>query len=333
MPANAFQFELTAFDAEMGRCCGDSTLRAGGPGPATLTTTVPRELVHRSAVAEVMLTGWRQVDGTRFVMTAQWPRGHSFFIPVADGHHDPLIGCETLRQIGILLGHAGFGVPFGHQFLVRDLHLAVRPEHLKVGYEPAALSIDVTCTKIDRRGKNLSRLRFEAVFHRDGQVAATGGGSFSCMAPKVYRRLRGAHVLGGDRHPLPPSSPVAPQSVGRTAPMDVVLSPTGARHRWLLRTDTRHPVLFEHAVDHVPGMVLIEAARQATASALGRSCYLPLGIASEFTRYTELASPCTIEARRLPASAPGEGESVLVTGVQDGVRVFGCTVTAAPHAG
>ncbi|MFE6989647.1 AfsA-related hotdog domain-containing protein, partial [Streptomyces pharetrae] len=92
----------------------------------TLTSTVPSELVHRAAVAEVLLTGWRRVDDSRFVMTAQWPRGHCFFTPVAGGYHDPLIGCETLRQIGLLLGHAEFGVPFGHQFLVRDIGLAVR---------------------------------------------------------------------------------------------------------------------------------------------------------------------------------------------------------------
>ncbi|CAM5488410.1 adhesin [Streptomyces spiroverticillatus] len=333
MPASTFQDELTAFDTRTGRCCADSALRPDRPRPATLTSTVPRELVHRSAVAEVLLTGWRRVDDTRFVISAQWPRGHSFFTPVADGRHDPLIGCETLRQIGILLGHAEFGVPFGHQFLIQDLHFAVRPQHLEVGYEPAALSVSVTCTQVVRRGENLSRMRFDAVFHRDGQVAATGGGSFSCLAPKVYRRLRGAHVPASDCRPSAPGSPTAPARVGRLSPMDVVLSPTEAQNRWLLRADTRHPVLFEHAVDHVPGMVLIEAARQATAVVLDRPHYLPVNLACEFARYTELAQPCTIEARPLPTPSPEGGRSVLVTAVQSGVPVFTCTVTAAPDEG
>lgn len=331
MPASAFQVEPAVSDAGTGRCCAASTAGRGGFAPVTLTSTVPSELVHRAAVAEVLLTGWRRVDDSRFVMTAQWPRGHCFFTPVAGGYHDPLIGCETLRQIGLLLGHAEFGVPFGHQFLVRDIGLAVRPRHLRVGYEPAALSIDVTCTQIERRGGNLARLRLEAVFRRDGDVVATGGGSFSCLAPQVYRRVRGARVLARDCRRLAPISAAAPRSVGRVSPMDVVLSPTGEHNRWLLRTDTRHPVLFEHAVDHVPGMVLIEAARQATASALGRPRYLPLSITGEFTRYTELATPCTIQARRLPGAAPAGQESVLVSAVQDGAQVFACTVTAGPH--
>lgn len=331
MPASTFQVEQTTFDREMTRGTKASTTKPGGFYPNTLTMTVPKELVHRSTVAEVMLTDWNRVDDTHFVMSAEWPRGHSFFTPVADGYHDPLIGCETVRQIGILLGHAEFGVPFGHQFLVWDLDLAVRPQHLRVGCGPASLSIDVHCTEINRRGRNLSGLRFEAVFHRDGNIVATGGGSFSCMAPAVYRRVRGEHIPGGNRDQLPLISPAAPQSVGRTSPMDVVLSPTNEQNRWQLLPDTRHPVLFEHAVDHVPGMVLVEAARQATAAALGRPSYLPLAIANEFKRYVELDSPCMIEASPLPGTSSEGERSVLVTAHQGGSLVFNSTVTAGSH--
>ncbi|WP_331725797.1 hypothetical protein OG264_39190 (plasmid) [Streptomyces xanthophaeus] len=308
-----------------------SPSRPTSPAWPTLTTTVPKELVHRSAVAEVLLTDWERHDETRFRVAAQWPRGHSFFTPVADGYHDPLIGCETIRQIGMLLGHAEFDVPLGHQFSVGDIHISVRPQHLRVGWSPASLDIEVTCTEIKRRRRNLSGLRFEAVIRREGYVVATGGGSFSCMALGVYQRVRGSHTLGGDWRQLPLVSPAAPQSVGRMSPMDVVLSPTGEPTRWQLRADTRHPVLFEHAVDHVPGMVLVEAARQATASVLGRSSYLPLSITTEFKRYAELDAPCTIEAERLPGRGPGSTETVLVTGHQGGVLVFSATVVAGAH--
>ncbi|MGJ5760744.1 hypothetical protein [Streptomyces galbus] len=49
----------------------------------------------------------------------------------------------------------------------------------------------------------------------------------------------------------------------------------------------------------MPGMVLLEAARQATTAHLGRPC-LPAGITSHFTRYAELDTPCLITARTLP---------------------------------
>ncbi|MFE4263149.1 ScbA/BarX family gamma-butyrolactone biosynthesis protein [Streptomyces sp. NPDC056883] len=293
---------------------------------------MPKELVHRSAVAEVLLTRWERRDDTHFRVAAQWPRGHSFFTSVADGYHDPVIGCETIRQIGTLLGHAEFDVPQGHQFSVGDIHISVRPQHLRVGWSPASLDIEVTCSEIKRRGGSLAGMRIDVVMRREGHTVAIGGGSLSCMAPKVYERVRGNHTLGGDWHQLPLIRPAAPQSVGRTSPMDVVLSPTGEPALWQLRVDTRHPILFEHAVDHVPGMVLIEAARQATASLLGRSSYLPLGIASEFKRYAELDSPCMIEAVRLTTGDAGNEEAVLVTGHQDGAPVFNATVIAGPHS-
>lgn len=117
------------------------------------------------------------------------------------------------------------------------------------------------------------------------------------------------------------------------SPTDVVLSPAGEPHRWQLRLDTRHPVLFDHMVDHVPGMVLLEAARQAATATLGHAS-LPLAVTSQFQRYVELDAPCLIEAHRIPPTGTGAAgaESVLVTAHQDQTPVFRCTVTMAPPA-
>ncbi|MFG2772124.1 ScbA/BarX family gamma-butyrolactone biosynthesis protein [Streptomyces sp. NPDC048350] len=292
----------------------------------TLTTTVPKEFVHRASVAEVMLTDWARTDDSHFTVAAQWPRGHSFFTTV-EGCHDPLIAAETIRQAGSLLAHAEFGVPLGYNFLMWELGFAVHPERLRVESTPATLDIEVACSDIKRRGANLAGLRYEAVVRRDGHTVATGGASFTCTSPRVYERLR-AERLGRGRPQPPLTAPTAPQTVGRVSPMDVVLSPTGEQGRWQLRVDTRHPVLFEHPVDHVPGMMLLEAARQATAATLG-SPTLPLSVTSTFARYAELDASCMIEARRLPGSGTDREESVLVTAHQEGEPVFRATVTAA----
>ncbi|UQX05317.1 ScbA/BarX family gamma-butyrolactone biosynthesis protein [Streptomyces sp. RerS4] len=297
----------------------------------SLTATVPKELVHRASVAEVLLTDWNRIDETHFTVTAQWPRSHSFYTPIAGGYHDPLICGETVRQIGSLLAHAEYGVPFGHAFLWWDMSLTVDPEHLQVRPTPAALDIDVHCTDVRRRGRSLAALTYETVVRREGHVVARGRLSYTCASPAVYRRLRPEHTLEADHRPLPLTAPVAPQSVGRLSPTDVVLSPLGEPNRWQLRVDTLHPVLFDHPVDHVPGMTLLEAARQAAAAALGRSSLLPIGIDSDFKRYAELDVPCVIEARVLSRAESGTYDTVYVTGRQDGEFVFGSTVTAAPQ--
>ncbi|MEQ8143387.1 ScbA/BarX family gamma-butyrolactone biosynthesis protein [Streptomyces sp. OP7] len=305
---------------------------AAGPAAPrypSLTTTVPKEFVHRASVAEVMLTGWERADEGRFAVTAQWPRGHIFFTSV-NGCHDPLIAAETLRQIGSLLAHAEYAVPLGHHFLMRDLSLTVHPEHLLVGGAPASLDIDVVCEDVKMRRESLAGLRYTTVMRRAGQVVATGSASFTCMTSKVYQRLR-ADRLDNAGPQLPLTAPTAPQNVGRVSPTDVVLSPVGRPGRWQLRVDTRHPVLFEHPVDHIPGMMLLEAARQA-AVATTREDAMPLSLTGQFTRYAELDTPCTIDARRLPHTDQEQTTAVQVTGHQDAQPVFQSTVTLATPA-
>lgn len=295
------------------------------PRHANLTTTVPKEFVHRASVAEVMLTDWARTGDLRFSVTAQWPRGHSFFTPVAD-RYDPLMAAETFRQAGALLAHAEFEVPLDFHFLMWDLTIEVRPAHLTVGGAPASLELDVTCRDVKERGGALAGFRYDVVMRRDGLVAATGSASFSCMSPNVYRRLRRGRGPDAVR-PLPLTAPTVPQAVGRVSPTDVVLSATPRPDRWRLRLDTRHPILFEHPADHVPGMVLLEAARQAALSMVGcRS--VPLALSSEFTRYVELDEPCFIEARVVP----GDGTRVVVTGSQGDEPVFSSEVTMGPLA-
>ncbi|MEU8432018.1 ScbA/BarX family gamma-butyrolactone biosynthesis protein [Streptomyces sp. NPDC029216] len=297
-----------------------------------MLSTVPKELVHRDSAAQVLLTDWQRLDDVRFSVTAQWSRSHPFFTPVAGGHYDPLICAETIRQIAYLLGHAEFAVPFGHQFVLWDLSVSVlRPEHLLVRQAPAIVELDITCVDVKRRGGRLSGLGYEAVVRRDGHVVATGRASITCTSPAVYARLRPAHALRPDHRPLPLTAPAAPQSVARLSPTDVVLSPLAEANRWQLRVDTQHPVLFDHWVDHVPGMVLMEAARQAAAAALGRPSFMPLGVAGEFKRYVELDLPCFIETELLYQDVPGAEEVVRVTGHQSGETAFSGIVTAPSY--
>ncbi|MFI1285116.1 ScbA/BarX family gamma-butyrolactone biosynthesis protein [Streptomyces sp. NPDC020858] len=287
-----------------------------------MTSTVPRELVHRAAVAEVFLTGWSRTAENRFALTAQWPRAHSYFTPV-NGCYDPLLASETIRQVGTLLSHAEFGVPFGEQFLMWDLHHSVRPEQAGVGAAPADLELDVICSDIRRRGRRLAGMRYEVTLYCGGQVIATGGAAFDCTSPAVYQRLRGDRVGATGMRPLP--QPLAPASVGRFLTTDVVLSATERPLEWQLRVDEQHPVLFDHPVDHVPGMVLMESARQAAQAIDPSRPFLPTTMRSEFSRYAELDRPCWIQAEQLPAADTGDRQ-VRVTGHQDGNTVFSCLI-------
>ncbi|MEU9233622.1 ScbA/BarX family gamma-butyrolactone biosynthesis protein [Streptomyces subrutilus] len=332
MSASTFHVERPAIAAYQAACMAEQRPDLAALRYATLTTTVPKELVHRAAVAEVMLTGWRREDDTRFRVQAQWPRSHSFFVPIDGEYHDPLMITETIRQAGVLLSHTEFGVPLGYQFLVREIGLTVHPEYLEIDHAPASVEIEVTCFDMKRRGDRFGGMTYDAVVRREGQIVATGRISFTCVSQAVYERVRPQRVFEADHRPVALTAPTAPQNVGRTSPADVVLSPIGHSNRWLLRLNTRHPVLFDHPVDHVPGMLLLEAARQGAAAVLNRSSFLPLSVRTEYKQYTELDEPCFVEAHRLGPDSPGGAERVRVSGYQGGTLTFTSLVTAAPDS-
>lgn len=292
---------------------------------ALFTTTVPRGYVHRAAVAEVLLTGW-ETDATSetgacdsFVVRAQWPRGHALFAP-AGGYQDPMLLVESIRQIGSLLSHAEYGVPFGHQFLMWDISFAADAAAFATSATPTEVELHTVCHDVLRRGQAIAGMRYAVSVRRDGQTLAVGGARFNCTSPTAHRRLRGERPTS-TAGALPPA--IDPSDVGRTHRRDVLLAvPTQAREaRWELRVDTSHPILFDHPVDHVPGMVLVEAARQAARAATHWPDVLLVGMESKFTRYAELDTPCWVEARIEPSDS-ADNVRVHVQATQQGEQVF-----------
>jgi hypothetical protein len=290
---------------------------------SVLTTTVPKELVHRAALAEVFLTGWRRRTDTRFTLTAQWPRSHSFFAPPSSTHHAPLLVAETIRQAVFVLAHAEFGIPLGDHFVMNELDYRTRQEGLVIGSEPAEIRLEASCSAFRRKGTKTTGFRCDLTLYRGGRAIASGGGRFATLTPRVYERLRAGSGVG-TRPPLPLPAPVAPQFVGRVSPLDVTLAPTAEARVWRLRADVTHPTMFDHPVDHVPGMVLIEAACQAAAARVYPGAYRVLSVDSVFHRYAEFTSPCVITLQNDPA----EDAEVRVTGSQEGELVYEAALRA-----
>jgi 2-oxo-3-(phosphooxy)propyl 3-oxoalkanoate synthase len=293
--------------------------------PEGLTTTVPRQLVHRAAVAETLLTGWRRTGTERFTISAQWPRAHQLHVSADRTAYEPLLVAETVRQCGALLAHAAYDVPLGHQFVLRELRLTTRPEHLAVGATPAEPVLDITVHEVERRGGRPTGFRYDAGIRLGGERVATGHIAVTWTNESVYRRLRGGRTATNvSAPPVPPGLP--PAAVARALPADVVLAPTDRPDRWQLRVDTAHPVFFDHPLDHVPGMLLLEAARQAARADSSTGRRTPVSFHALFHQYAELDRPTWIEKVE---GAGGDGTGIHVVGRQGESAVFECGVGTA----
>ncbi|MEU9481045.1 ScbA/BarX family gamma-butyrolactone biosynthesis protein [Streptomyces sp. NPDC048191] len=276
---------------------------------------VTQRLVHKSDPAEVLLTRWCRTAPDCFQVVAHWPGAHPFYT-AASGSYEPLLVSETIRQLFPLLCHAAYDVPFGHHLVWERYDYSLEPGALRPG--PAALELRVACRDLVRRRDRLAALTMRVELVREGVVQARARSRFTVQAPAVYDRLRGerADAAGAMAAALPAPRPVRPDTAGRDHAEDVVLAPADRPDRWRLRVDTRHRKLFDHAVDHVPGMLLLEAARQAAQAVRRPERVLPVAMETAFHRYVELDRPCWIEAA---SPAP---DTVRVTARQDGELRF-----------
>ncbi|MFI9612249.1 ScbA/BarX family gamma-butyrolactone biosynthesis protein [Streptomyces sp. NPDC052023] len=287
----------------------------------TLTATVPRQFVHRAAVAETFLTGWKQTGTDRFAVAAQWPRGHGLHVSHDRSAYEPLLVVETIRQSGTLIAHTEYDVPLGHHFVLQEFEVDTFPGHLAVGPVPAEPVVDVHFVEVRHRAGRPAGARYAAEVLLDGARVATARVAFTCVAEAVYRRLRAGRTPATVTvPPAPPGLP--PRVVGRALPGDVVLAPTEREDRWRLRIDTAHPVFFDHPLDHAPGMLLLESARQA-AWARTPGGGTPSSFRSVFHRYAELDEPVWIEA------SGGAGPGLRVVATQGELTVFECLVGSA----
>lgn len=284
----------------------------------TWSHPVPRELVHRRAVTEVLLTDVREGPAGGFRAAACWPYPHTTFPADGTGRHSPLLVVETLRQLGIYLPLRWFGVPPATRMIIDDLRFALDPEQ-----EPAALAgqTEISCAirvtdPRRRRDGSLAALRLEVAFRAGGRLFAQAGGGARFLPEEKYAAVRGDR-LGARQPPAGSGVRPVPAVLGVARAADVVVA-REAGGLTIDPADPRHPFFFDHASDHVPGMVLLEAARQSAAEATGGRLLRPVSAVMAAVRFTEYAPAPRIDAaahHRTCAFRIRQGGAVTAYGV------------------
>jgi A-factor biosynthesis hotdog domain len=271
-------------------------------GTLSFDSTVPRALVHRAAISEVFVTDVLGAGDGRFRIGLQLPRAHSVHTDGGPPYHDLLLGCEAARQASALIAHRFYGVPHGHAFIFGTLDTRMEdPEAFRIGSAPAHVALDVDTEQRFRHGA-LARQRLLVRGSVDGVPCLAGEATAVYMAGTRYAALRARARRGaGDERP-PRPVPAAPAAVGRHHPRNVVISdpvPTadGTVFAAGVIVDEDHPVFFDHPLDHIPAMLILEAFRQTAVAAIAEIAYVPAervlltGVQARFRDFAELTEP------------------------------------------
>ncbi|MFH5877760.1 ScbA/BarX family gamma-butyrolactone biosynthesis protein [Arthrobacter sp. NA-172] len=255
---------------------------------ALFAASVRRELVHKRSVSEVFLTHFVQSSSRRFVARAQWPRWHVFY-GSPDDSPDSALMAETLRQAVIFLCHL-CGVPLAHKLLMPHMRISVAAATLDP-MVPAQVAVELNVKDMKLSAGRLSALTVSARFAIDGAVIGEGAASARIVNAATYQRLRGAvpaapEEYGGDLLDC--------VDVGHATQRNVMLGQSQRPFAWPLRVDPTHPIFFDHPLDHVPGMLLVEAARQAVRASCSRPDADFALFKAEFTKLIEFSYPVDV---------------------------------------
>nr|WP_276145491.1 ScbA/BarX family gamma-butyrolactone biosynthesis protein [Streptomyces sp. YIM 130001] len=274
--------------------------------------------LHRTRAMDAFPVEWSRTGEDDFCVRAQWTSTHPFFPPVSGNRYDPLLVAETFRQAALLVLHASYGVPLDHKLLLSDLGYDCRMEHLVAEPGPTDVEVDVRFPVLKRRGGHLSYASIEFTLLRGGYEAATGLINTRMLSRPVYNRIRNGRTDDGCRAPEVPG--IAPSIAGRAHDGDVLLAGTAQQNAWDLRVDTGHPTLFQRPNDHVPGMLLFEAGRQAAQAACAPERFVATSGHIAFHQYVEFDAPCQIQVSPMVTTAGDRTARIL--GSQGGELAF-----------
>ncbi|MFJ6350648.1 ScbA/BarX family gamma-butyrolactone biosynthesis protein [Streptomyces sp. NPDC092046] len=284
--------------------------------PASPSSAPLAAYAHLRREEHLLVTGWERRSDREVVLGVRWPAVQGELA------YDPRVLAQTVRQAGLVVAHAVHDVPLTHQTMLSTLDLAIAPGLRVPRGQTSSLAVHVTVRGAGagagagggRRGTSALHMTFRVLCGGD-QVAGAES-QFTWISERVYARVRGARRdLPWGAWEVPP--PVDAGLVGRAAPGEVVLAAGDRPHRWLLRNDPGDRLLFDHPVDHVPGLALLEAADQAARALRAPAPFEPTAIEASYRRYVEFDRPCWITADPLPE--PG---AVRVVGTQEGETAF-----------
>ncbi|MFC4146072.1 AfsA-related hotdog domain-containing protein [Micromonospora mangrovi] len=294
---------------------------------------VDRLLLHRVHPEEAFLRGAVATGPSSFEAVALLPAAH----PHYRGHtgpsrdRDPLLLLECARQAETYAAHAFYGVDTDARFVLRTWSATFDPA------APAGAEVRLTGTTSGARrvGDRLRGMTYDLELRAGDDRLGAVRMDVDHPSAAAYRMLRRRKHPGGlpssdDLAPTP-GHPVDPARVGRLRATDTLLqdvATTDGTVTAVLRVPVENPSLFDHAQDHVPAMVLMEAARQvaalATAAWGGPAADRTVltALTATFVDYAELGPPLVLVADRPPGDDP-----VRITFTQAGAVVATARIT------
>lgn len=264
-----------------------STTAAGDFSRVMRTSrTVDRREVHKAAVREVLLTDMVALDDRLYAVAAQWPRQNPAFAVDTTGSPHPMLFIETLRQAGIYVAHRAMGVTLGNHFVFEWIDATYDDDWGRLSRQITTTVLAIRASP-QYRGSKVAGARLEVEAWTGEQRIASAHSAYRVISPAVYVRLREKGQTAGSgsrRHEV------------NGALVDLSREPDRSHQRRAdLYVDRENATFFDHDVDHLPGVLLLDAALAAARTHLTTPFeQRPARIRMDFEQFAELTLPTVI---------------------------------------
>jgi 2-oxo-3-(phosphooxy)propyl 3-oxoalkanoate synthase len=239
--------------------------------------TVPRSLVHKRSIENVLLTEVRGAGDDRFICAGRIPTAHRFFNDAGRRpQKDILFYTELGRQASLAICHAFLGVAMDEVFIFQQSQAVLAHGLCKRELRADSVVTEIRINDIERRRNNaVSRVVAEHIMSLNGERVFHGTGAWTVQSAALFKRLR---RIGKSGMPAANDSPaedsIADSASSSTARNQVISTVQAGDSRAdfvaSLTIDQIHPYFFDHPCDHVPGMLLLEGCAQLAQSVVGR---------------------------------------------------------------
>jgi hypothetical protein len=319
--------------------------RRGHAQELSFEQTVPRSLVHRTALGEVYVADSLQSGDEEYVLAIQIPRAHCVWFDRRVAYHDPLSMAEAARQGAYVVVHRHIGLPPGLTFSLQ--HLELRVEELAGCRDSLTAPLQGVLTlrivEQTRNARGLGSMTLAGDIAVDGRVAVRVSGGLVFLASDDFTALRAYQRRRNPPESAPPPAsgpPLAAEASGRLDRRNSVLGEPVADGdepvRYPVIIDQQHPSFFDHGYDHVPGPLILEAYRQAAivlahgAGALPSPVCALVGLAATFKDFAELDARLEVSAA-VDRHPDGGGVAVELALHQFGKELSTARVRLCPY--
>ena len=285
-------------------------------------------LVHKRAPEQVLLTSATQDPEGCWVFQGSLPPGlpGSPGLPVpGPGASCPatLLAVELVRQAKIAYTHLVWDVPLDWAFIINELSFTWTREPATIpALHTGPVQVRVRSDAAQTRNGRIRDLQLTGELLAGGTLIGTGRGDFTCLPARTYQALR---------------RNAAPDPGHSTAELGTVLTDV------VLGTDTltgqlawnrEDRFIFDHASDHVPGILITHATLKAhqrlsdtTAGHINLLCRnfaeynAPIAVHASLTKPGHTRISITQNGQEVATGHCGPGEPAG-TGTPDGPSPF-----------